>query len=211
MSPPESRSRGGIAAGVVGALLFLLFYLVLDSGLLLSLACAAGGVLAGLLLFGSGRRLSVKLDGVDEGDLREAISAGESKLAELKTAARSIHDKTVAAKVEAIASVVARVLGQIRREPKNLRNARQFLGYYLDATIKIVGRYVYLSSQNLKDGEIQTSLRRVEDMLETIRSAFEKQLARLMADDVLDLDTELGLLESTIKMEGLGDGPKQSQ
>jgi len=40
-------------------------------------------------------------------------------------------------------------------------------------------------------------------MLDSIHAVFEKQLAGLMQDDILDLDTELTLLQNTLKMEGM--------
>jgi 5-bromo-4-chloroindolyl phosphate hydrolysis protein len=201
-------AMGDVLAGLCGALVFLLFLIVVDAGIVLSVACGAGGFVAGLFLFRRRRPVEVQVGSPDEDELREAVKEGQAKLAELRAGARSIQDPAVGAKVEAIAAVVARVLDQIRQDPRTLKNARQFLNYYLEATIKIVARYATLSSQHLRDADIQASLRRVEGMLETIRAAFEKQLALLLSNDVMDLDTELGLLEKTIKMEGLTEDIK---
>jgi hypothetical protein len=41
----------------------------------------------------------------------------------------------------------------------------------------------------------------VEDSLQQIAKAFEGQYERLLANDVLDLDVELKVLEQTIQME----------
>jgi hypothetical protein len=204
----QRGAAGDILAGLCGAALFLVFLLLVDAGILVSAACGLGGFVAGLLLFGRRPPARVEFGGPGEEELGEAVKEGEAKLAELRSSGRSIGSPAIGAKVEAIASVVARVLAQIKKDPRTLRNARRFLDYYLDATIKIVARYATLSAENLHDAEIQASLQRAEGMLETIRAAFEKQLALLLSNDVLDLDTELGLLEKTIKMEGLAEGPK---
>lgn len=97
-----------------------------------------------------------------------------------------------------------KILAEIRRDPADLKRSRQFLSYYLDATINIITKYATLSSQRVDDESIGESLSRTERMLDTINLAFEKQLARLLSNDVMDLDTELTLLEKTIEMEGLG-------
>jgi 5-bromo-4-chloroindolyl phosphate hydrolysis protein len=195
-------------AGLLGALVFLFFLIFLDAGILISVLCGSGGLVAGYFLFRTNKPMKVELGGPEAAELQEALKEGEAKLAALRAGAKGIKNAAVGAKVEGIAVMVKRVLDQIRKDPHNLRNARQFLGYYLDATGKIVARYAELSAQGLQDSDLQASLRRVEGMLDTIRAAFEKQLARLLSDDVLDLDTELGLLEKTIKMEGLGEDPK---
>ena len=191
-------------AGVLAAVVFAVFFFFLDLGLIISALCGVGGLVAGLLLFPTPKKLDLG-SGVKPEELREALAGGDRSLTSLRKAAKAITDKTAAAKVAEIAKLVERILDDIRKDPKDLKNARQFLGYYLDATIKIVERYVELSAEGLKDQSVQASLRKVEGMLETIRAAFEKQLAMLLSDDVLDLDTELGLLEKTIRMEGLGD------
>lgn len=191
-------------AGLLGAVAFAVFFLFLDAGLLVSALCGIGGLIAGLLLFPAAKTIDLG-SGVGTDELRDALAGGERSLAALRKAAKVISDPKAAAKVAEIAKLVERILDDIRKDPKDLKNARQFLSYYLDATIKIVDRYVEISAQGLSDASVQTSLRKVEGMLETIRAAFEKQLARLLSDDVLDLDTELGLLEKTIRMEGLGD------
>jgi len=207
MATKKAQLRG-ILPGALGALLFLLFFVIVDAGLLVSLACAMGGFVAGIFLGRQGRDVELGLQGQAAEDFRAAIRQAESGLAELRARERSIPDKTVAAKVEAIAGIVDRAIAQIRQDPKLLKNARQFLGYYLEATTKIVARYSELSAQGLRDAELQASLRRVEGMLDTIREAFEKQFAKLLSNDLLDLDTELSLLEQTIRMEGLGtDSP----
>jgi len=193
-------------AGIIGAAVFAVFFLVVDAGLLVSALCGIGGFIAGLVLVPAGKTKSLELGaGVDPEEFREALAGGEKALLALRKSAKAVADKAVAVKVGAIADLVERILDDIRKDPKDLRNARQFLSYYLDATNKIMDRYVGLSAQGLGDEAVKASLRKVEGMLETIRAAFEKQLTRLLSDEVLDLDTELGLLEKTIRMEGLGD------
>jgi len=68
-----------------------------------------------------------------------------------------------------------------------------------------VDRYVSLSSKNVSSEEMQALLTRAEDSLDTIKSAYDKQLEQLLENDVMDLDTELEVLERTIRMEGLGE------
>ena len=78
----------------------------------------------------------------------------------------------------------------------------------MDSTLKIVDKYIDLSARGIKSADLVQSLAKVEELLDTIYHAFEKQLEILVKDDVMDLDTELKLLESTIKMEGLGQDYK---
>lgn len=142
---------------------------------------------------------------ISEEDFNAALSGGAQKLTQLKRAAERISDKRVRGKAYAVCDSVARILSDIREDPKDLRPARKFLDYYLDATIKVVDRYASLSSKSVRSDDLSSSLSRVEESLDTIKSAYDKQLVQLLENDVMDLDTELEVLERTIKMEGLGD------
>ena len=75
------------------------------------------------------------------------------------------------------------ILDDSAKNPKDVRAARQFLNYYLDATIKIVARYADLARKEASLRGDPSSLKRAESMLDMIRSAFEKQHARLLEDE----------------------------
>jgi hypothetical protein len=139
-------------------------------------------------------------------DTEDPLSLAWSKHASLLEAAGKIKLPAVKMKLEAVADVVHRILADLSAQPKHLQKARQFLNYYLDATVKIVQRYVSLSSKGSKDKTLNDALRRTEETIETLQKAFEKQLRLLLEDDMLDLDTELTVLRRTIEMEGLGKG-----
>jgi 5-bromo-4-chloroindolyl phosphate hydrolysis protein len=143
-------------------------------------------------------------------EMREtALREGTERLAEIRRTVSRIADPRVRKKGEAVTASVENILDDLRKNPRDIRAARQFLSYYLDATGRIFGRYVELADKGLNAPEITSSLRKVEETMDTIHSAFEKQHARLLADDVLDLDSEIALLKNTIDSEGLGDEGKK--
>lgn len=197
-----------IGGGALAGIAFVALRLGLAVTFFWSFVAGVGAFIVGASLFQIRRRprkQSYQLYGITKEDLENALSVGRAKLAELKRAVYAITDTTVRAKGEEIVHVTDRILKDIEQDPKDLRQARQFLNYYLDTTIKIVSRYVSLSRESVLSAEARETLAKVESSLETIRRAFEKQLAKLMEDDVMDLDTEIEVLERTIKMEGLGD------
>jgi 5-bromo-4-chloroindolyl phosphate hydrolysis protein len=201
----------GLLAGVVGGGVFLLLLLVLSVPLFWALLGAAAGTGAGFLLFGGRRRAEVLLPGARaDGQLaEEALREGQESVRRLRSTIARIPSKAVRQRAESVAAVADRILEDIRKDPKDVRPARQFFTYYLDATVRVLGKYVELRSHGESSEAVRASLRRVEDNLELIRSAFEKQLGRLLEDDVLDLDTEIALLEKTIRLEGLGEEKRE--
>lgn len=193
---PDWVLSSSLAAGA-----FLVSYLFIDIALPFSAAISSLFFASGAVLF---RRKKAEIL-EKAADLASSLADGRKKLLEIEDHGKLIKNRAVNAKVDALCVTVRKILAEIKRDPEDLKIARQFLSYYLDATINILDKYVKLTSQNVTDAGISNSLKRVESMLDTIGAAFEKQLARLLNNDVMDLDTELSLLEKTIQMEGLGE------
>jgi 5-bromo-4-chloroindolyl phosphate hydrolysis protein len=190
-----------ILSAIMASAGFLAAYIFIGMAIGVSLVISSLCFASGLFLF------QVKKNDVlaQENDLAASLADGKRKLDEIRGFQKQIAGGAVTAEVNEICVVVQKILAEVKRDPGDLKAARQFLSYYLDATINILRKYVTLSSQNTKDEGIVGSLKRTETMLDTIHRAFEKQLARLLSNDVMDLDIELSLLEKTINMEGLGE------
>ena len=194
-----NKTSDGLLAGILGAALFLVFLFVINAGPIVSLVIGGAGFGAGMLLFSRKKPEVI----AQEIDLKTAVSNGQKKLVEIQKFQKLIKKPVVVAKVKEICEVIEKILEDLEKDPQDLKAARQFLDYYLDSTIKILNRYVELSAQNISDDSIKASLLKVENMLQTIKDAFEKKLAQLLSNDVMDLDTELSLLDQSINMDGL--------
>lgn len=132
----------------------------------------------------------------------KAVKEGMEKLKNLRNNTRMIANNTVASKVQDICKTGAEIFDYLAKNPEDIQKARQFINYYLDATEKIVNQYVELSARKNKTKEIEDSLKRVEAMLDSIKETYSKQLHNLLENDLLDLNTEISVLEKTMKYEG---------
>ncbi len=131
----------------------------------------------------------------------KAVREGMEKLKSLRSNTRMIADNAVASKVVDICKTGTEIFDYLGKNPGDISKARQFINYYLDATEKIVNQYVELSARKDKTKEIEDSLKRVETMLDSIKETYTKQLHNLLEDDLLDLNTEITVLEKTMKFE----------
>jgi 5-bromo-4-chloroindolyl phosphate hydrolysis protein len=196
------RGRTTVLGGLLGAAAFLVFLMFLQAGLFLSLLAAAGGFAAGLLLANDPRSLKISAGGPAAKNLDAALAAAEGKLEEFESLIGAIESESVRRKARQIAELERKILEDIEADPKDFGPARGFLSYYQDASVNILRKYQQILDRGASSSEVRAAVSRVDPILETIRSAFEKQLARLLENDVLDLDTEITVLEETLKMEG---------
>jgi len=152
---------------------------------------------------GKSSAASFKFSGITPEMIEEAIAKGKEKLSQLDSYAPRIEDKNIKHKLKDICGVINKILDDLRIDPKDLSVAKQFLNYYLDATLKILKRYVEITETGVYTSKQKALVQRFGSTLDMIKSAFEKQLSRLLENDFLDLDAEIKLFESTVNMEGL--------
>ncbi|HNR88989.1 MAG TPA: 5-bromo-4-chloroindolyl phosphate hydrolysis family protein [Spirochaetota bacterium] len=207
---PKQKSSGwprqlislAIAGGVFAGL-----HVFLNIGIFVSLLAALGGYIAGLIIFRRRARpegVEILSGGVSQSDLRATLAEGSRKLNEMRSYGMRIRNAEVKRKVYDICAVVERIYDNFKKDPKDIKAAKQFLSYYFDAVINILKRYVELSSQPVQSAEVKASLEKAEGILDSIHRAFEAQYDKLLRDDVLDLETEIKVLKNMITMEGLG-------
>jgi 5-bromo-4-chloroindolyl phosphate hydrolysis protein len=197
----------GLLSGAIGGggflLLFFFFQFPLLPSLLLGLAGFGGAYLC-LYAFRPKPRLSFELgEGITPQLLETTMKEGGEKVRALIDCSRDIKDPAIRTKVTRIIDVIKRIFANFEKDPKDIKQAKQFLNYYLDTSIKIVKKYRDLSLQNVRSPDIAATLAKAELMLDSIEKAFEKQLARLLRDDAMDLDTEIQTLEKTFNAEDL--------
>ena len=81
------------------------------------------------------------------------------------------------------------------------------MNYYLPTTLKLLNAYDRMSSQGVEGQNISGTMERVESMMSTIVTAFERQLESLFGDQALDISTDITVLENMMAREGLSDDP----
>ena len=70
-------------------------------------------------------------------------------------------------------------------------------------TLKILGAYDRMGSQGVSGENIDATMTRVEGMLGTVVTAFEKQLDALFGAEAMDISTDITVLVSLMHREGL--------
>jgi 5-bromo-4-chloroindolyl phosphate hydrolysis protein len=142
------------------------------------------------------------LEGMTQQDVQKIVRDGHVKVARIRSLGRELSDRRVGAKIEAICALADKIYDDLKEDPKDLRIAKRFTDYYLDATVLVTERYADLSPRENKSPELRQVLAKFDDLLDTILFTFDKQYQRLLRDDVLNLDTEITVLKQIMETEG---------
>jgi len=200
-------TAAGIIAGILSGLIMLGLFFLLHFSLLFTLVLSLAGFFGiYFILFALRPKDAFTFNlgnGITAEMLQTVLEESEEKIKELEKLAKQVRDEKIRAKIHHILIIVKKIYANIRRDPEKIKVARQFLSYYFDTSISIVNKYSQLSMQDVRSPEISKALLKAENMLNSIETAFDKQLVKLLSNDIMDLDVEIETLEKTFKAEDL--------
>ena len=136
-------------------------------------------------------------------ELQSVIYQGKRAIADIRRLNDEIPDERISAQIDLIERLTAQIFDCVRKNPKKLRQIRQFLNYYLPTTIKLMEQYVTLQNQSLKTENITEGMQKIEDLLDKVIIAFQRQLDALFEADVVDITADIRVMEQMMASEGL--------
>ena len=138
-------------------------------------------------------------------EVRLVIEEGEDTLAQIQAVNRAISDPAMTAKLTRLETVIRKIFEFIEENPGQIMEMRRFMGYYLPTTLKLLNAYDRMDSQGVSGGNIGGTMERVENIMGTIVTAFERQLDALFGAEALDISTDITVLENMMAREGLAE------
>ena len=127
---------------------------------------------------------------------------GRKAVAELQRLRGSIREPSVRSRVDEITALTEKIFADIVEDPKDVPQVKRFAGYYLPTTMKLLNAYDRMSGEGSGEN-VSGTLKRIEDILDTTVTAYRKQYDALFANEALDIETDITVLESMLKREGL--------
>lgn len=124
-------------------------------------------------------------------------------LAELRSLNDRIEDPVISGKIYRIETATNHIYSAVLDKPGKKTEVRTFFNYYLPTTIKLLNEYQRISSMGISGTNIDSTKTRIEEMLETICAAFEKQVDLLYSDEAMDISSDIAVLKSMMQQQGL--------
>ncbi len=136
-------------------------------------------------------------------ELDKMIADGKKAISEMKRLDDNIEDETISAQIRRLEQISGKIFALVEEHPEKLPQVRKFMNYYLPTTLKLLNAYDRMSAQAVTGENISGTMERVENMMETIVKAFEKQLDGLFGAEAMDISTDITVLENMMAREGL--------
>lgn len=144
-------------------------------------------------------------------ELDALLDERDKAVGEMRRLNDSIKDETISAQIDHLEAVTKKIIGQVVEQPAKLPQIRKFMSYYLPTTLKLLNAYDRMDSVGVSGANIDGTKGRIEDMMQTICTAFDKQLDALFGEEALDISTDITVMEQMLAREGIGGMTFQSE
>ncbi|MDR3147613.1 MAG: 5-bromo-4-chloroindolyl phosphate hydrolysis family protein [Treponema sp.] len=148
------------------------------------------------------RLAGVNIEHIKNGEeIMTLLEEGEKDLASIKAMIDRSNDPQITAGARHVYREGGKIIAYIRRNPAKAVMARRFFNYYLDKADELLKKYDNLVSVEIETERLRSLKTKTISALESIAKGMVLQFSRLIASDVIDIEADIKLLESTIRME----------
>lgn len=131
------------------------------------------------------------------------LSSEDKILYEIRRANERIPGEEISRKIDRIEEITRAILEYLKKHPERSSELHTFLDYYLPTTLKMLNTYAELDEQGMTGQNIETTKRRIEGILDKVVEGFELQLDKLYEGDMLDISSDIDVMEKMLQRDGL--------
>lgn len=139
----------------------------------------------------------------DKSELSLVIENGEKYISEIESVNYSLCGNNICTKLNEMANITKNIIDNVRKNPDNLPLVKKFFNHYLPISLKLIYSYRELNAQTIEGENIRKAKNEIENSIDLINTAFRKLLDNLFEDVVLDVSSDISVLETLFTQEGL--------
>ena len=185
-------------------ILFGLFAPIYELIYIIIAACVslAAYIVSSIFLPGRTVEVDAKPDSADEA-VNAQIAEGRSALRNLREADAAIEDEAISARLKRMTEAGGKIFDILEKEPSRAGEVRRFMNYYLPTADKLLTQYRELGESGSQGENVRGAMTVVENSLEMIAVAFERQLDSLYRHEAMDIQTDIDVLETMLASDGI--------
>ena len=131
------------------------------------------------------------------------LEEGNKALAEMGRLYMNIQDTEVRGKINEIMRITDKIVQDAIEDPADIPQIKKFMNYYLPTTIKLLNAYDRMSAVGVEGENLDKSMKNINDMLDAAIVAYKKRLDSLFANQALDIETDIDVMNQMLAREGL--------
>ena len=131
------------------------------------------------------------------------IADARAKLENLRKANEAIPDPDISRDLDRMYNAGEQIFRELGRDPRKVALVRRFMNYYLPTSEKLIESYRVLQDASTKGENIQSAMERIRNSTGMVATAFEKCADNLFADDEMDIDAEIKVMQTMLTGDNL--------
>ncbi len=145
---------------------------------------------------------------VPTGDTRadEIVQKGRRALTEIRQANYEIRDPGLTAQMDELEDKCVQIFRAVAENPERASQIRKFMNYYLPTTLKMLNSYRTLQVRGISPSELRKHRDTLDRGLTMVNTACQKQLDNLYKDTMMDISTDIDVLEQMLRRDGFVEG-----
>ena len=133
------------------------------------------------------------------------IEKGVEMLKAIQTENDKIPGEEISRNIDEIDATAREIFRTVAEQPGKAPQIRRFMEYYLPTTLKMLAGYSKMDERNVTGEKANAARKQIENATAVVVKAFKNQLNNLYQDDILDISTDVEVLETLLKSDGLVD------
>lgn len=148
-------------------------------------------------------KLNEEIENLEKDEIESTIKIGRNYIEQIKNIKDELYKEEIAVKLDKLGNISNQILIQVEKNPNKIQEVNKFINHYLPITIKLINSYKDINNQVVQGENIENAKLEIEKSIDLINSAFENLLDDLYEDVVLDISTDISVLKTLFKQEGL--------
>lgn len=223
LTPAQQRKRKGLKAGIIAfgvtALLYSLLFPLYRIGDFILCALVSAVVGKVISIMGEGLDLTthnkqdkknepepvaeIPLSGNDNAD--EVILKGQEMLHTIRAENDAITDEALSGQMDELERLCVQIFTTVAEKPQKAPQIRKFMNYYLPTTLKMLASYRTMNERGVSADDMTNARAETIRGMNMVLTACQKQLDNLYKDTMLDVSTDIDVLEQMLKRDGYAD------
>jgi hypothetical protein len=145
----------------------------------------------------------IPLTGDQQAD--SVILKGQEMLKTIRDENIIITDETLSAQMDTLGDKCQQILRTVSDQPSKAPHVRKFMNYYLPTTLKVLANYRTMQQRGVSYLEMSQARESAVRCMDMVLTACQKQIDALHKENMLDISTDIDVMEQMLKRDGYVD------
>ena len=140
------------------------------------------------------------------GEADAVIAKGQEMLHTIRAENDAITDAVLSGQMDELERLCVQIFTTVAEKPQKAPQIRKFMNYYLPTTLKMLASYRTMNDRGVSVTDMTEARATTIRGMGMVLTACQKQLDNLYKDTMLDVSTDIDVLEQMLKRDGYADG-----